>query len=71
MSRANDRKEFDQGTRVTLLEGDADKFEGAVEGLQASMDSVTSWLIKAAVGFATSALVLALNVIFGYIRNGS
>ncbi len=63
MSRAHERKGFDQETRVTLLEGDADTIEVTVAGIQKSMQRVVSALIGATITLATSSILMALNLV--------
>ena len=63
MGRAHARSGFDNETRVTLLEDDADKIESTVVSLQKSMQRVSSALIGAALTFGTSAVLFALNLI--------
>lgn len=63
MTRAHARKDFNQDTRLTLLETDADDMEGYVAAIQQSIARLTRYLTTAAITFGTSAVLLAVNLV--------
>lgn len=71
MSRAHDRKDFDPDTRLRLVEGDMDKFDVALEGLQESMGEIKAWLVKSVIGLATGSAIVALDIVLRSMASSS
>ena len=63
MGRTHQRKDFDSGTRMALVEGDLDSLETTVAGIQRSMQRVVYSLVGASITFGTSAILLAVNLV--------
>lgn len=61
-SRTEQRASFDNDTRVTLLEGDADSLEAAVTSLKTTMSKLTWAVVGASLALTTSALTLAVSI---------
>jgi len=61
-TRAGKRERYDDHTRVTLLEDDADTCERNFHELAGKLDSFRNWLMTGAITFAFSAILLGVNV---------
>lgn len=57
------RDRFDVPTRLALLEGDADRTDDAMEHLKEEMKAQTRILMGVLVAVATSAVMLAINIV--------
>jgi len=61
-SRSERRAQYDEHTRITLLEDDADLGETRQERVEGKLDSIRNWLITGAISFAFSAVLLGVNI---------
>ena len=61
-SRSEARAQFDNDTRVTLLESDADALENAVVGLKQTISKLTWSVVGAALSLTTASILLAVNL---------
>lgn len=60
--RAVKRAKYDDHTRVTLLEDDADTHERELHEFGGKLDSIRNWLVTGAITFAGSAILLGINI---------
>jgi hypothetical protein len=63
VSRVQERKGFEVPVRVTLLEGDADKGEDALEGFRLELRGIRNVLVGLLVSVSTAAILLAINLV--------
>ena len=63
MTRTHARKDFDDDTRLALVEGDIDNLEATVVSIQKSMSRVVTSLVTATITLGTSAVLLAVNLV--------
>ena len=62
MSRVEERKDFDEQVRVTLLESDADKAEKGLEAFRLELRGIRNVLVGLLLSIATAAVLLAINI---------
>lgn len=63
MSRVQERKGFEVPVRVTLLEGDADKGDKALEAFRLELRGIRNVLVGLLVSVSTAAILLAVNLV--------
>lgn len=63
MSRVAARRNMDEATRLTLLEGDADEFEQGLGRVAKTLDRILWTLVGLLVSVTTGGLLLALNLV--------
>lgn len=64
-TRQGMRQHFDQTTRITLLEQDADLIEQLVRSTNDRTERIEAQMKKLLIGIATGAVLLALNLVVG------
>lgn len=62
--RREARRHFDLDARTTLLEGDADDHEIAMESLRTDIRSIKAMMLGVMVSAATASIVGALNLLY-------
>ncbi len=62
MSRVEERKEFEVPVRVTLLEGDVDRGDEALEAFRQELRGIRNVLVGLLVSVSTAAILLAINL---------
>jgi len=65
MGRVADRTGFDDKSRLTLLESDADKHDELFENLERRMAKIQAILVSILVSVSTASILLALNLVVG------
>lgn len=62
MTRIEERSTFEIPVRVTLLEGDADKGEGALEAFRLELRGIRNVMVGLLISVSTGAVLLAVNL---------
>lgn len=62
MGRAQDRRGFDEATRIALLEGDVDEIADLVGKIAANTTRIVWAVATAAITFGGTALLLAFQI---------
>ncbi len=60
--RSQRRDSYDDHTRVTLLEDDADTMEAMIRAASDKLDTIIKWLVVGAISFSTTAILLGVNI---------
>lgn len=68
--RAERRKAYDDHTRITLLEDDADQAEATQARIESKLDGIRTMLVTGAVTFAASAILLGINIAITLSKGG-
>lgn len=63
LTRTEKRTGYDDHTRITLLENDADEAEERQERIEKKLDTIRNWLLTGAITFGSSAVLLAANIV--------
>lgn len=63
--RRERRKDYSDAVRMSLLEDDADGTEVRQNRIEAKLDAILRWLVVGAVTFASSAVLLGIQVAQG------
>lgn len=61
--RPEARKHFDQETRMSLMEGDADQFEIQIKALDSKLDKIMWTNVGILISLATGAVLMAANIL--------
>ena len=61
-SRSEARANFDNDTRITLVEADMDGIEAAVTDLKSNITKLTWAVVGASLALTTSAITLAVSI---------
>ena len=61
-TRAVKRDKYDDHTRLTLLEDDADGHERDIRTLTGKLDSIRNWLVTGTITLGGGAILLGINV---------
>lgn len=67
MNRVDERRDFESGTRLTLLESDMDRGDVSLEGIRDEIKALRLVLIGILVSAATASILLAINVVVGAV----
>jgi hypothetical protein len=62
LSRAEQREKFEDGTRLRLLESDADKFELDLLRINQRLDKLLWAMLGMIISLTTGAVLLAINL---------
>lgn len=62
MSRVENRKSFDSGTRLSLVEGDLDQFDNELHTTNERLSKILWALVGLLISVTTACVLLAINI---------